>query len=98
MLICIYCHVDMARSDAPLKDVAKQSESRDDFSQWIRGLDGGADDSDVHALRRDLVRRADHAHIDVVAAAHLRGRDDDLHGLGVVGTCGARVRCREKNI
>mmetsp|Transcript_21882 Transcript_21882/g.62364 ORF Transcript_21882/g.62364 Transcript_21882/m.62364 type:complete len:422 (+) Transcript_21882:43-1308(+) len=68
-----------------LQDGSQDLESR--CHVFIRvGLFGDrGDDGDVDALRRDLERVAQAADEDVVDASHLRSRDDDLNGLGVVG-------------
>ena len=56
---------------APLEDSPQQSVARLQLLERLRSLHGGGHDGDVHSRRRHVVRRAHHAHIDVVAALHL---------------------------
>ena len=77
-------------TDIPFQNFTKQCKTRSNLLEGVRRLDRSTNDGDIHTLRSDLMRGTDHAHVYVVAAPDLRGRDDDLRGLRVVGV-GNRV-------
>lgn len=68
-----------------LLDLAEAVEARLDLQVVVGvGLGDGADDGDVVALGADVVRPRYHGDVDVVLAADLRLRDDQLHRVAVV--------------
>lgn len=69
-----------------LLDLAETVETRLDLEVVVRvGLSDGADDGDVVALGANVVCSRYHGDVDVVLAADLRLRDDQLDGVAVVG-------------
>lgn len=74
------------RAHELLLDLAKAVKTRLDLKMVVRvGLSDSADDGDVVSLGADVVCTRNHGDVDVVLAADLRLRDDQLNGVAVVG-------------
>jgi len=75
-----------------LNNIAQKSEAGLQLLDGRGGLHSGGHYGDVGARSGHVVCGAHHAHVDVVAALHLRGGDDDLNGLRIVRTCDGVVQ------
>ena len=73
-----------------LRDPTDHFDALGYLGQRIAGFHSGADGSGRHTTCRDLLLVAHHAHVNVVLAADLVARNDDLGGRGVAGV-GDRV-------
>lgn len=61
--------------DLLLLDGLQEVQSGFDFLLRVGGFHGGAGDGDVLALRRHVVRRGDHAHVDIWGMNVAAGQD-----------------------